>query len=412
MSTTPPPSIHFHPLRVSHVQVEGDDALVLAFDVPQALRADFVFEAGQYLTLRRGEERRSYSICAAAGDGPRVGVRKVPGGVFSTWLHEHAQPGLSLDVMPPLGRFGAALRQRPRHVLAVAGGSGITPILSIIKTALAGDAQTRVTLLYGNRRAATTMFKEELEDLKNRYLTRLVLHWVFSREVMDSPVHAGRLDARKINTLLRLSGPVDQAFICGPHTLNDDAEAALLAAGLQPQQIHVERFGLPPGQAQALTALTSVQPGDASTATITVVRDGLTREVPYGPQDSSILAAAARAGLEVPFSCKSGVCATCRAKLKQGQVRMERNFALEKDELAAGVVLTCQSHPTTERVTLSFDDRYRSYWRYAVASYWRSPCPCSALSSEGFWARLPRTLLAETSNRSLMMPDALALDSS
>ena len=345
---------HFHPLQVTQVQVQGNDALVLAFQVPPALRADFVFEAGQYLTLRHGEERRSYSICAAAGDGLRVGVRKVPGGMFSTWLHKNARPGLTLDVMPPLGRFGSALRQQPRHVLAVAGGSGITPILSIIKTVLAGDSQALVTLLYGNRRAATMMFKEELEDLKNRFLTRLVLHAIFSREVMDTPLHAGRLDAQKINTLLRLSGPVDQAFICGPHALNDDAEEALLAAGLQPQQVHVERFGLPPGTA---TAVAVAQLGDASTATITVVRDGLTREVAYGAQDSSILAAVARAGLEVPFSCKSGVCATCRAKLKHGQVRMDRNFALEKDELAAGFVLTCQAHPTSDRVTLSFDER-------------------------------------------------------
>ncbi len=348
------PGIHFHPLRVSQVQPEGEDALVLAFDVPPALRDAFEFEPGQYLTLRHGDDRRSYSICAAEGDAPRVGVRKVPGGVFSSWLHEHAQPGLVLDVMPPQGRFGVALQRHPRHVLAVAGGSGITPILSIVKTLLARDEQARVTLLYGNRRAATTMFKEELEDLKNRYLTRVVLHPVFSREVMDSPVHAGRLDARKIATLLRLSGPVDEAFVCGPHAMNDEAEQALLAAGLQPQQIHIERFGLPPGEGAAATV---AQPGDASTAVITIVRDGLTREVPYGPQDSSILAAAARAGLDVPYSCKSGVCATCRAKLKQGQVRMDRNFALEKDELAAGFVLTCQSHPTTERVVISFDER-------------------------------------------------------
>ncbi len=347
-------STHFHPLRVSQVQPEGEDALVLAFDVPSSLQQAFVFEPGQYLTLRHGDDRRSYSICAAAGETPRVGVRKVPGGVFSSWLHGHAQPGLVLDVMPPQGRFGAALQRQPRHVLAVAGGSGITPILSIVKTLLARDAQARVTLLYGNRRAATTMFKEELEDLKNRYLTRLVLHPVFSREVMDSPVHAGRLDAQKLATLLRLSGPVDEAFICGPHAMNDEVEQALLAAGLPQQQIHVERFGLPPGTAAVTTA---AEPGDASTATITIVRDGLTREVPYGPQDSSILAAAARAGLEVPYSCKSGVCATCRAKLKQGQVRMDRNFALEKDELAAGYVLTCQSHPTTDRVVISFDER-------------------------------------------------------
>ncbi len=344
----------FHTLRVRQVQAEGTDALVLAFDIPDALRPNFAFEPGQYLTLRHGDERRSYSICAAAGDEPRVGVRKVPGGAFSSWLHAEARPGLALDVMAPQGRFGAALQRQPRHVLAIAGGSGITPILSIVKTVLAGTPHSRVTLLYGNRRAATTMFKEELEDLKNRYLTRLVLHPVFSREVMDSPLHAGRLDAQKIATLLRLSGPVDEAFICGPHAMNDDAEQALLAAGLAPERVHVERFGLPPGQEQAVAM---VLPGDAASATITIVRDGLTREVPYALADGNILAAAARAGMEVPFSCKSGVCATCRARLTQGQVRMDRNFALEKDELAAGFILTCQAHPTTPQVSISFDER-------------------------------------------------------
>ncbi len=346
---------HFHSLQLSGVVADGDDAVVLSFEVPADLRNAYRFEPGQYLTLQHGDERRSYSICAAAGEAPRVGVRKVPGGQVSTWLHAHAKPGLALQVMEPQGRFGAALQHQPRHVLAVAGGSGITPILSIVKTLLANDPQAQVTLLYGNRRAATTMFKEELEDLKNRYLTRLVLHAVFSREVMDSPLHAGRLDGEKIATLLRLSGPVDQAFVCGPHAMNDDAEAALLAAGLRPEQIHIERFGLPPGVDE--TAPHVPQPGDASTAMVTLVRDGLTRNVPYGPQDRSILAAAARAGLEVPYSCKSGVCATCRAKVLQGSVRMDRNFALEKDELAAGFVLTCQSHPTTEHVVISFDER-------------------------------------------------------
>jgi ring-1,2-phenylacetyl-CoA epoxidase subunit PaaE len=347
-------SSQFHSLRVQRLQAEGADALVLAFDIPPELRDTFAFEPGQYLTLRHGQERRSYSICAAAGEAPRVGVRKVQGGAFSTWLHEHARPGVVLDVMPPQGRFGAALKRQPRHVLAVAGGSGITPILSIVKTLLQRSLDARVTLLYGNRSAATMMFKEELEDLKNRYLTRLVLHAVFSREHMDSPLHAGRLDAQKFQTLLRLSGPIDEAFICGPNSLNDDAERALLAAGLKPDHVHVERFGVPSGET---TKPATPQPGDAASAHITIIRDGLTRVVSYVQQDGNLLAAAARAGLEVPYSCKSGVCATCRAKLQQGQVRMERNFALEKDELAAGFILTCQAHPTTEEVVISFDER-------------------------------------------------------
>ena len=351
--------LHFHPLRVRELRPEGDDATVVTFDVPAELSDLFRFEPGQYLTLRTqatGDDlRRSYSICAARGDSLRVGVRKVPGGAFTTWLHERLKPGDVLDVMPPQGRFGAALVKRPRHVLAIAGGSGITPILSLLKTALASDAQARCTLLYGNRRAASTMFKEELEDLKNQYLTRLVLHPVFSREVMDSPLQTGRLDADKINTLLRLVGPVDEAFVCGPHAMNDEAEAALLAAGIAPERIHVERFGIPPTAADALLHAPKV--GDATTATITIIRDGLTRDIAFHSSDDSILAAAGRAGLDVPYSCRSGVCATCRAKLLQGRVRMDRNFALEQSEIDAGFVLTCQAHPLTERVVVSFDER-------------------------------------------------------
>ena len=351
--------LHFHPLRVRDIQPEGDDALTLTFDVPPALAETFRFEPGQYLTLRADvadqDLRRSYSICAAAGESLRVGVRRVQGGAFSTWLHDAVRPGDSLDVMPPQGRFGAALASRPRHVLAVAGGSGITPILSIVKTLLARDPRARCTLLYGNRFAASMMFKEELEDLKNSHLSRLVLQPVFSRETVDTPLNAGRLDAEKIATLLRLAGPVDEAFLCGPHAMNDEAEAALLAAGLAPAHIHVERFGVPPSAADA--TLHAPQVGDATTATITIVRDGVSRNVAFQPNDESILAAAARAGLDVPYSCRSGVCATCRAKLLQGRVRMDRNFALEKSEVEAGFVLTCQAHPLTERVVVSFDQR-------------------------------------------------------
>ena len=347
--------LHFHSLRVSSVRPESEDAMVVSFEVPPELQPVFSFDAGQYLTVRQGDLRRSYSICAAPGEALRVGVRRVPGGAFSTWLHGQLKAGDVLDVMQPQGRFGTALARRPRHVLAVAGGSGITPLLSIVKAVLAGDAQARCTLLYGNRTTASMMFKEELEDLKNRYLTRLVLQSVFSRELVDSPLNSGRLDAAKLADFLRLAGPVDQAFVCGPHAMNDEVEAALRASGLPEERIHVERFGLPPEAGHVNPH--APQAGDAATATIIVVRDGLTREVGFRPGDDSILAAAAREGLDVPYSCKSGVCATCRAKLLQGQVRMDRNFALEKDELAAGFVLTCQAHPLTERVTVSFDHR-------------------------------------------------------
>jgi ring-1,2-phenylacetyl-CoA epoxidase subunit PaaE len=346
---------HFHALRVQSLRTDGEDAMVLSFEVPAALQPAFSFQPGQYLTLRRGELRRSYSICAAPGEALRVGVRHVPGGLFSTWLHDELRVGDSLDVMEPEGRFGSALASRPRHVLAVAGGSGITPILSIVKTVLRDDPQARCTLLYGNRSAASTMFKEELEDLKNRHLTRLALHPVFSREQVDAPLNSGRLDADKLATLLRLCARVDQAFVCGPHAMNHEVEAALLAAGLAPQRIQVERFGVPPTVAAATPHVTA--PGDAAQARMRIVRDGLTREIAFRAGDESILAAAARAGMDVPYSCKSGVCATCRARLIDGHVRMDRNFALEPADIAAGFVLTCQAHPLTDAVTLSFDHR-------------------------------------------------------
>ncbi|MBI5717488.1 MAG: phenylacetate-CoA oxygenase/reductase subunit PaaK [Burkholderiales bacterium] len=352
--------LHFHPLRVRQVHADTDDARVVTFEVPPALEGSFRFAPGQYLTVRRpGDDvRRSYSICAAPGEALRVGVRHVPGGTFSSWLHAELKPGDWLEAMEPQGRFGTALDRRPRHVLAIAGGSGITPILSIVKTVLEADASARVTLLYGNRQAASTMFKEELEDLKNRHLTRLAMHAVFSREAMDAPLSSGRLDADKIARFLRLAGgvaAVDEVFVCGPHAMNDEVEAALLAAGLPAERIHIERFGIPPSAADA--QLHAPKEGDATTARIAIVRDGLTREVGFQPTDESILAAASRAGLDVPYSCRSGVCATCRAKLIEGQVRMDRNFALEKADLEAGFVLTCQAHPLSERVVVSFDER-------------------------------------------------------
>jgi ring-1,2-phenylacetyl-CoA epoxidase subunit PaaE len=358
---------HFHNLTVKSVEADTDEGLIVAFDVPPELADEFRFTHGQHLTLREtvagSEQRRSYSICSGAfpEEGElRIGVRKVPGGLFSTWLHETLQPGHTIAAMPPEGRFFVPIDAgRGRNYLGIAGGAGITPILSIMRTVLALEPKSRFTLIYGNRRQKSTMFKEELEDLKNRYLTRLTLHTVFSQEVMDLPLNSGRLTREKVGEFLdRLVDPaaIDHAFVCGPHGVNDEAEAALLAAGLPAERIHIERFGvpLPPDGAKALQL---PREGDAAEAKIVIIRDGLSREIDFRSEYPSILDAAAAAGLEVPFSCKSGVCCTCRAKLIEGDVRMERNFALEKHEVAAGFVLTCQSHPLTERVVLSFDER-------------------------------------------------------
>jgi len=361
---------HFHPLRVRSVRPETDEAMVVSFDIPAELGEHFRFTQGQYLTLRRqigGEDiRRSYSICAGLDDGElRVGVRRVRGGRFSNWLAENLQAGDTIEVMPPQGRFFVPIEPgAARNYLGVAGGSGITPLLSIMKTVLAREPESRFTLVYGNRRAASTMFKEELEDLKNRYFKRVSLHHVFSEERVDSPLNQGVLDRVKLGEFLEhliVADHIDHAFICGPYMMNDEAEAALLAAGMPEERIHVERFGVPvPAGAGAGPESLPVQapaPGDAAQCHLTVVRDGVTHEIEYRERDNNLLAAATAAGMDLPFSCKTGVCGTCRAHLDSGEVRMARNYALEKRDLAAGFILTCQSHPTTSEVKISFDHR-------------------------------------------------------
>ncbi len=363
MTTTP----LFHPLRVRRIEPDTAEAVIVTFEVPPELRDVFGFTQGQYLTLRRevaGQDlRRSYSICAGVDDGElRVGVRKVAGGVFSNWINESLRPGDSLHVMAPQGRFFVPIDARShRQYLGIAGGSGITPILSIMKTVLGREPHARFTLLYGNRALRSTMFKEELEDLKNKYLARLVLHHVFSDERTDAPINQGLMNRDKIGEFLGTLVParqIDHAFVCGPYQMNDEAEAALLAAGVPENRIHIERFGIAPQAAQALGAVIhQAQPGDAELAKVTIIRDGMRREIEFRRDQPSILDCASAAGLEVPFSCTSGVCGTCRAKLIEGSVRMERNFALDKAEVAAGFVLTCQAHPTSERVVLSFDER-------------------------------------------------------
>jgi ring-1,2-phenylacetyl-CoA epoxidase subunit PaaE len=335
--------------------------------VPPELRAVFGFTQGQYLTLRTtidGQDlRRSYSICAGVDDGElRVGVRKVKGGVFSNWINEQLKPGDSISVMAPQGRFFVPIeRDARRHHVGMAGGSGITPILSIMKTVLGREPMSRFTLIYGNRMLRSTMFKEELEDLKNRYMTRLVLHHVFSDDPTDAPLNMGLMDRDKIAEFLQSVMPasgIDQVYVCGPFQMNDEAEAALLAAGVPEARIHIERFGVAtPTGAPVGAVVHEAQPGDAEQARIVIIRDGMRREIEFRKDQPSILDAASAAGMEVPFSCTSGVCGTCRAKLVEGRVRMERNFALDKAEVAGGFVLTCQAHPLTERVVLSFDDR-------------------------------------------------------
>jgi len=352
----------FHCLRIAEVRRETPDSVSLAFTVPTELAADYRFVPGQHLALRAridGEElRRSYSICSGLDDGElRVAIKKVAGGRFSPWVNENLKAGDAIDVMTPEGRFHAPLApEHARHYVAFAAGSGITPILSLAKTILAREPRSRFTLIYGNRRQASVMFHEALEDLKDRYLSRFALYNVFSREEQEVDLFNGRIDAAKVRAFLDQLVPadtIDAAFVCGPSSMIDEVESALLGAGVPAAQVHVERFGTP----DAFAAATPEPVADAAEARVTLVIDGLRREVEFHREHASILDAGHAAGLDLPFSCKGGMCCTCRAKLIEGQVKMRKNFALEPVDVAAGFVLTCQSYPLTERVVLSYDDR-------------------------------------------------------
>ncbi|HUF21757.1 MAG TPA: 1,2-phenylacetyl-CoA epoxidase subunit PaaE [Burkholderiales bacterium] len=351
----------FHKLRIAEVRRETADAVSLRFDVPPALAGDYGFTQGQHLTLKThldGREiRRSYSICAGVDDGElRVAVRNVPGGLFSGWANSQLRSGDEIEVLTPDGRFFTPLDPAQSwHYVAFASGSGITPVLSLIRTTLVREPRSRFTLLYGNRNQASTLFHEELEDLKNRYLSRFTLYNLFSREQQDIELFNGRLDADKVRVLTDTLLPVtdiDQAFICGPGGMIDSVESALVDAGLPRGHIHVERFGVPDSAPQH-----HAEPGDAPHALVTVILDGVKREIAFRRETPSILDAALAAGIELPYSCKGGMCCTCRGKVLAGEVRMDKNYSLEQRDLDAGFVLTCQAHPLTERVTISYDDR-------------------------------------------------------
>jgi ring-1,2-phenylacetyl-CoA epoxidase subunit PaaE len=351
----------FHPLRIAQVRRETADAVSIWFEVPAELKQEFAFTQGQHLTLRTridGEEvRRSYSICCGVDRGElRVGIKKVPGGVFSSHAHANIQAGDTLDVLTPEGRFHTPLDPaHAKHYVAFAAGSGITPVLSLIETTLQREPRSRFTLLYCNRRLADVMFQEELEDLKDRHLTRFTLYNLFSREHQEVELFNGRLDGIKVrafaDTLLPV-GSIDEAFVCGPGAMIDDVANGLQTLGLAPEHIHIERFGVP-----GTVPPHHVEPGDAPQALITVISDGVQRDIEFRATHPSILDAALAAGLDLPYACKGGMCSTCRAKILAGKVRMDKNYSLERRDLDAGYVLTCQSHPLTDRVTVSYDAR-------------------------------------------------------
>jgi ring-1,2-phenylacetyl-CoA epoxidase subunit PaaE len=351
----------FHRLRVAEVRRETPECVSLKFELPAELADEYQFTQGQHVALRAtlgGEElRRSYSVCSGRDDGElRVAVKKVAGGRFSVWANESLKPGDAIDVMTPEGRFFTPLApEHDKHYVAFVAGSGITPVLSLIRTTLAREPKSRFTLVYGNRRQASAMFHEALEDLKDRYLARFALYNVFSREEQDIELFNGRLDGSKTRAFLSTLIPadtIDEAFVCGPSTMIEVVEQALLEAGVPRAHVHVERFGVPGAAASA-----PIDDAGAAQARIGIVIDGVRREIDFQPGQHSILDAGRAAGLDLPYSCKGGMCSTCRGKLLEGQVKMAKNYALEPYEVAAGFVLTCQSYPLSERVLISYDER-------------------------------------------------------
>jgi ring-1,2-phenylacetyl-CoA epoxidase subunit PaaE len=361
----------FHDLPVSNITPEAAGAVAITLQVPEALRSSFNFKAGQFLTLRATidghDVRRSYSISSSqnsyAHNGTlEVGIRPVQGGVFSNWAATQLKVGDVLRVMPADGRF---IVQRPRaiHRVGFAAGSGITPILSILASTLEEQAESKFTLVYGNRRMDSVMFNEALQDLKDRYPNRLTLIHVLSRQAQEVPLLEGRIDVAKVKEIVNSLLPaasMDEVFICGPEAMIEATEKALLEVGVPARNIRTERFTSPTLEAMPADARKQVVLGHAPESkgdvALTVVLDGKKHQMQMSATDK-ILDVALAAGLDLPYSCKSGVCCTCRAKVMQGTVAMEKNFTLENWETEQGFVLSCQAKPTSKEVVMSFDER-------------------------------------------------------
>ena len=356
-------SIDFHKLRVAEVKRETPDAVSVRLELPEELRETFAFRAGQHLTFRReigGEEvRRNYSLCVSPSEGVlKIGVKKIAGGVFSGWVSAELKAGDELDVMAPHGSFCWAFDAEARNeYVAFAGGSGITPILSLMKTALATEPHSRFTLFYGNRNSMGVMFLEEIAALKDRYLDRLSVYHFLEEEEEEIELFNGRLDqakAEEILSTLVCAAHVDAFFICGPGPMMDAIEEALVARGVEKPRILIERFTTGPLSATQAAAARALEV-QAAGLRMSVTLNGRRVQVAFDPEKHSILDNVRAAGLPAPFACKGGVCATCRAKVTSGEVQMKVNYGLSAEELAEGYVLTCQATPVSEGVTLTYD---------------------------------------------------------
>jgi ring-1,2-phenylacetyl-CoA epoxidase subunit PaaE len=363
-------ALRFHELTVKRVNPEAAGSVAITFDIPANVRETFNFQPGQFLTLRTqldGQDvRRTYSISsphsrlAKAGE-LEIGIRPVEGGLFSNWAAQTIKAGAKLEVMPPDGRF-TVRKQRAIHRVGFAAGSGITPILSIAASTLEEQPESKFTLIYGNRRMSSVMFNEALQDLKDRYPDRLTLIHILSRQAQEVDLLQGRIDGDKVRAVIKALLPaasMDEVFICGPEAMIEATEKALIEAGVPESRVYAERFTSGPAQAAKIQADTDAAPlREKATKDIalTIVLDGKEHELQIGA-DEHVLDAALDAGLDLPFSCKAGVCCTCRAKVMCGEVVMDKNYTLEADEMAQGYVLSCQARATTKQLTVSFDER-------------------------------------------------------
>ena len=352
----------FHQLSIATIEPETRDAVSITFRVPGALRDQFRYEHGQHLTLRTtidGQDvRRSYSICSAVQDDLlRIAIKRAPGGVFSTWANERLKVGDTLEVTVPMGHFNVPCDpEATRHYVAFAAGSGIMPVLSIVATTLAREPRAQFTLFYGNRASGTVMFREALCALKDIHLDRFSLVHVLSREAQDIELLHGRIDGERAGALLDHWAPladVDTVFLCGPDGMMQSIQAMLVARGYPQAQIKVERFASSIPRVEHRAA--ALPDGSATQTEVTVILDGATRTFTLDRTKDSILEGGLRQGIELPYSCKGGVCSTCRCKLVDGEVDMDVNFALEDYEVARGFILACQSYPVTDRVRVDFD---------------------------------------------------------
>jgi len=352
----------FHPLTVANVRKEARDTIVVTFVVPEELKESYKYSQGQHLTLRAGingeDVRRSYSICSAVQDESlRIAIKRTSNGQFSTWANDALQPGMVIDVMPPMGHFQAPLSAENRkHYLAFAAGSGITPILSIIKTTLLAEPHSRFTLFYGNRASSTVIFRDELSDLKDRFLDRFKLVYVMSREQQDIELFNGRINKEKcgrfFDSWIALDD-VDMAFICGPEQMMHEVSEALQEHGLSKDKIKIEMFAASVPKRQHVPHAQPI--AGSHDCEVTLVIDGNQVSFTMEKDKESVLDAALKQGIDMRYSCKAGVCSTCRCKLIDGKVDMDANYALEDYEVARGFVLSCQSFPVSDKVVMDFD---------------------------------------------------------